>query len=262
MTTNRHYFLLLSFLLIAFSVLGQQFPTKPQPAKFVNDFANMLQAGEGQYLESKLHNYFDTTSTQIVVVTIASLEGYDIEGYANELARNWGIGEKGKDNGILLLVAQSERKVRIEVGYGLEARVPDAAAKEIIRDIIKPNFKSGNYGQGIDQSIDRIILLASGEYKASANKDEKGGAGTVVLFFIIIAAIVFFSFISKYRQVKRSHIGHGLDFWTIMTILSAMGNNGRNRGGGNWGGGGSSGGGSSWDFGGGDFGGGGASGDW
>lgn len=261
MTTKHYSFLFIPFLLIALSALGQQFPEKPQPAKFVNDFAGMLQAGEVQYLESKLHNYFDTTSTQIVVVTISSLEGYDIEGYANELARNWGIGEKGKDNGILLLVAQNERKVRIEVGYGLEPRVPDAAAKEIIRDIIKPNFKAGNYGQGIDQSIDKIILLASGEYKASATK-EKGGGVSVLLLVGIVVVILLFSFISKYRQVKRSHIGHGLDFWTIMTILNAMGNSGRNRGGGGGWGGGSSGGGSNWDFGGGDFGGGGASGDW
>jgi len=247
---------------MALSVVGQQFPEKPNPAKFVNDFATMLQVGENQYLESKLHHYRDTTSTQIVVVTIPSLDGYDIEGYANELARKWGIGEKGKDNGILILVAQNEHKVRIEVGYGLEARVPDAAAKEIIREIVKPNFKAGNYGQGIDQSIDRIMQLASGEYKASAAKGKKGG-GTVLLFVIIVAVILLFSFISKYRQVKRSHIGHGLDFWTILTLISAMGNSGRRGGGGSgWGGGSSGGGGSSWDFGGGDFGGGGASGDW
>ncbi len=255
--------LLLGFLGFLFLPLfAQHIPQKPSPALFVNDYAHLLGEGEIVALESKLHQYRDTTSTQIVVVTVASLEGSDVEGYANTLAREWGIGEKGKNNGILMLIAKEDHKMRIEVGYGLEAAIPDAACKEIERDIMKPYFKQGNFYQGIDAAVDRLIALASGEYKAE--KGTKANGGVVLAFFAVILLLFVFSFLSKYNQLKRSHIGHDLSFWAILSLLNSMGNRHRG-GGGGWGGGysgGDSGGGSSWDFGGGDFGGGGASGDW
>jgi uncharacterized protein len=255
---KRH--LLIPFLCLCFAQLwAQNFPERPSPARFVNDLANMLQGNEIESLERKLNGYRDTTSTQIVVITIPSLEGSDIEGYANELARKWGIGEKDKNNGILILIAQGERKMRVEVGYGLEGAVPDAACKEIVRDIMKPNFKQGYFYRGIDLAIDRIMLLASGEYKGDPVGNAANGKAWVIL--VVVVLLILFSVISKFRQVRNSHVGHDLSFWTILALLNSMGNNRR---GGGWGGGSSGGdsGGGGWDFGGGDFGGGGASGDW
>lgn len=257
----KHISLLLAFYLCSFTLIGQNLPQKPNPPKFVNDLAHMLQDNEAQALEYKLHAYRDSTSNQVIILTVPTLEGHDVESYANEIGRTWGIGEKGKNNGVLILIAQQERKTRIEVGYGLEGAIPDAATKDILREIIKPNFKQENYYQGFDQAIDRIMALAAGEYKAPAKKREGNGVGGIVIIFVIILVIIF-SFISKFRSAKRSHIGNDLSFWTILSLLSSMGDNHRNRGGGSGWGGGSNSGGGGWDFGGGDFGGGGSSGDW
>jgi uncharacterized protein len=233
---------------------AQNIPSKPSPARFVNDLANMFPSNQADALEAKLRIYFDSTSTQMVVVTVESLEGYDVESYAYEVASKWGIGQKGKDNGLLILVAKQERKIRIEVGYGLEGSIPDAACKQVIRQVITPRFKEGNFYAGIDQGVDQLIALASGQYKA--DEKEKGG-GELYIFLAIIVVFVLISFLSKLSSYKKSHIGrNGLDTLTIIALLfDSFGGGGR--------GGGSSGGGSSsWDFGGGSFGGGGSSGDW
>lgn len=250
----------LFFLLLIKSVWAQNVPEKPSPARFVNDYAQLLGEGERATLEQKLYNYQDSTSNQMVIVTVPSLEGYDIESYSIALASKWGIGQKGKNNGVLLLVAPAEHKMRIEVGYGLEGVLPDAVCKQIIREVMKPRFKENNFYAGLDQATDHLIKYASGEFKADP-KDNKPSVGVGALLFIgFVFLIIIFIFISNFRQARQSHIGSDLSFWTILSILNSMGNN--RRGGGGWGGGGSSSSGSNWDFGGGDFGGGGSSGDW
>ncbi len=250
----------LTFLLSIFvfvQVLAQNLPEKPNPARFVNDFAGIMSESESATLEQKLRNYQDSTSNQFAIVTIASLENYDIESFANELAKKWGIGQKDKNNGVLILVAPNERKMRIEVGYGLEGAIPDAVCKQIIREVMKPYFKQKNYYGGLDEATNYLIKYASGEFKADPNADKKDNSGIWIIVFIVI--ILLLSFISKYKRARNAHIGGALDFWTILSLMSMS-----NRGGGgsSWGGGSDSNSGSSWDFGGGDFGGGGASGDW
>jgi uncharacterized protein len=245
----------LAFLL-SLQLWAQNIPEKPSPARFVNDFAGLLSASESSSLEQKLDNYQDTTSTQMVIVTVSSLDNYDVESYSYTLAKNWGIGQKGKNNGILILVAPNEHKMRIEVGYGLEGAIPDAVCKQIIREVMKPYFKQNNYYQGLNEATTYLIKYASGEYKADPNADGNNSGAIWLIVFIII--IVLISFISKYKQAKNSHMSSHLDFWTILALMN-MSNRGGGRG---FGGGSSGGGGSSWDFGGGGFGGGGASGDW
>jgi uncharacterized protein len=253
MRTKLTFLLALAFFNL--NLWAQNIPEKPNPARFVNDYAKILSESEVATLEQKLRNYQDSTSNQFAVVTVSSLENYDIESYSYAIAKSWGIGQKEKNNGLLILIAPNERKMRIEVGYGLEGAIPDAVCKQIIREVMKPYFKQQNYYGGIEEATNYLIKYASGEYKA----DPKAAKGISAIWILVfIAIILILSFISKYQRAKSSHIGGPLDFWTILSLMS-MNNRG---GGGNGFGGGGSDSGSSWDFGGGGFGGGGSSGDW
>ena len=247
-------FSLLLFLLLPFRSWSQDIPEKPVPARFVNDFAQLLSESEVATLEKKLENYQDTTSNQVVIVTTNSLNNYDIESYSYAISKSWGIGQKEKNNGVLITIAPNERKMRIEVGYGLEGAIPDAVCKHIIREKMRPYFKKNLYFEGLDSATSNVIKYASGEYKAEELNEKQPKYIWLVVFIIIILLI---SFISKYNRTKNSAIGRDLDFWTILALMS-MSNKGSSRGGG-WRNGQDSGG---WDFGGGSFGGGGASGDW
>src|SRR5688572_24689245 len=182
---------ILSFL--GLGVFAQEnMPKRPSPPRLVNDFTNTLTPAQVQDLENKLVAYDDTTSSQIAIVLINSLEGYDIAEYGLKLGRDWGIGGKEFSNGILLLVAVDDRKVRIEVGYGLEGAVPDITSKHIIEESITPNFKQGNYYRGLDQGTDDIIRAAAGEYKAPASYGKKKGKTG---FGVILAMIILFIFL-------------------------------------------------------------------
>ena len=130
----------------ALSMKAQDYlPEKPKVQTSVYDKAQFLSPDEAKRLEQKLINYSDTTSTQIVIVTINSLAGNDIAMYGTELAHKWGIGQKDKDNGILLLVSKDDRKISIRTGYGVEYLLTDALSRRIIENIITPAFKQGNY---------------------------------------------------------------------------------------------------------------------
>jgi len=135
----------------------------PQPVGYVNDFASLLSQQEKNILERKLQSYEKQSGNEIVVVTVRNLQGTTVEDFAVRLFEKWKIGKKGKDNGVLLLVAKEERKIRIEVGYGLEPNLTDAQSYEIISRIISPAFKAGNFNQGIANGIDAIIKTISGE---------------------------------------------------------------------------------------------------
>lgn len=153
----------LIFLLSAFFVPAAFAYVSPgTPAGYVNDFGGMLNPEEKDTLEATLRNFHDQNGGQIAVVTISTLSGDTIEGYANALFREWGIGEKDKNNGVLLLVAKEERKVRIEVGYGYEGDLTDARSSEIIRDTIVPYFKQEQYGLGILSGVRDIITALTG----------------------------------------------------------------------------------------------------
>jgi uncharacterized protein len=238
---------------------AQNILAKPNPPQLVNDVAGILSPAEKEALERKLVLIDDSSSNQIAVVILPTLDGYPIEDYATKLFRDWGIGNKKTNNGILLLVAINDRKVRIEVGYGLEGAVPDITANSIIDNDIKPAFRARAYYEGIDKATDDIAKAAVGEYKVARAKKGKDGGGSV-LGFIIIAIVIVAIVGRRDNGSGGSNIGGGgfSDLATGMLLGSLLGGGGRSNGG-DWGGGG---GGGFGGFGGGSSGGGGASGGW
>lgn len=240
-------------------------PEKPKIQTSVYDRAQLLNGNEAKRLEQKLINYSDTTSTQIVVITINNLEGNDIAMYATELAHKWGIGQKDKDNGILLLVSKEDRRMTIRNGYGVEYLLTDALSKRIIENIITPAFKQGNYYQGLDQGTDAIIQIMSGEYQGE--RSSEGPKGKFPAFIIVIVFIVIMMILSRRNRGGGKNGGRRAGGFSLLDaiILSNAGRGGFGRRGGFGGGssgGGFGGGGFGGGFGGGGFGGGGASGGW
>jgi uncharacterized protein len=234
------------FLLIACKAFADEFPTQPYPPRLVNDFADILKDDEEYRLESKLKAYNDSTSSQISIVTVRNIGDYEISDYAERLAEKWGIGQKGKDNGILIFVSVENHKAWIAVGYGLEGAIPDATAKNIYENYMKPQFKAGNFYQGFDDASTIIIKLATGEYKADDIK--KGGTKSSTIFIIVGLIIGYL--------ILKSIFGGG---------SSGTYSSGGYRGGGGFfsgGGGGSRGSSGFGGFGGGGFGGGGSGGSW
>ena len=135
------------------------------------DEASLFDSSQKSILEQKLAAYENNSSNQIVIVTLKSLDGYDISDYGYQLGRHWGIGQAKKNNGVLLIIAPNEHKVRIEVGYGLEGALNDATANTIIQNDILPFFKTGNYFEGTSKGIDSIIKVTKGEYTKRAKRD-------------------------------------------------------------------------------------------
>lgn len=248
--------LFLQAMLFANNSFAQNIIEKPSPTTLVTDIAGVLTPKQKQALENKLVAIDDSTSNQIAVVIIPSLDGYPKEEYATKLFRAWGIGNKKTNNGVLLLIAINDREIRIEVGYGLEGAIPDITALNIVDNDIKPAFKAGNYYEGIDQATDNIAKAAVGEYKvakAKKSRSKSKGSGGFLIILIII-----FLVLRNGRGGGGSNIGGSgfSDVATGMLLGSLLG--GGSRGGGFGGGGGGGFGG----FGGGSSGGGGAGGSW
>jgi uncharacterized protein len=253
--------LLLFFVLFtAVSVKAQQEIIKrPNPPRLVNDFTNTLTPEQIQALEQKLDAYDDSTSNQIAVVLINSLSGNDVNDYALQLGRQWGVGGKDHNNGVVLLVAKEDHKISIQVGYGLEGAIPDVTAKSIIDNDLTPNFKAGDFYRGIDDATDDLVKAAAGEYKAPADYHKKGkGFPIGLIIFLIIIFSIFLGSRGGGRGGMMSRRGYG-GFWTGMLLGNMLGGGGSGGSGGGWSGGG---GGGFGGFGGGSFGGGGASGGW
>ena len=257
---NRLVFFLV-LVSVCISSFGQDLPDRPNPPRLVNDFANILDDSEESLLEQKLLAYNNSTSTQIAVVTINSLQGNDIGDYSFRLAEKWGIGQKGKDNGVLLMVAMEDRKMFIATGYGLEGVIPDALAKRVVENYMRPNFRNNDFYRGLDLATSVIMGLASGEYTADQIVRKKGKP---VQLIYPLFMIIFFTLMSylRFRNVRGSHLaGSNMSFITFLFMASSMG--GRGRGYGSFSSGrGSFGGGGFGGFGGGGFGGGGAGGSW
>ncbi len=233
------------------------------PPRLVNDFAGILSQDEQYKLEKKLRDYHDSTSSQIYVVTVHDLLGYEVSDFAFRLGQKWGIGQKGKDNGILILIKPrvgiEKGQAFIATGYGMEEFVPDAITNRIVDLEMIPHFKENNYYAGIDAAINIIIDLASGRFSADQYKNKKSspyGAG----IFIIILIILFLIFRGNSRTRGKT-LGSNIPFWLAMGMLSSRGHSGGfgnfSSGSGTFGGFGGFGGG-----GGGSFGGGGAGGSW
>jgi uncharacterized protein len=257
--TSILLFVFASFL--AFAQQGQSFSidkvisTPPNPARLVNDYANILTPDQNQALERKLYQFDDTTSNQVTVVIVPRLDGKDIADVAIELGRTWGVGNKKSNNGVVLLISVEDRKLNISPGYGLEKSLPDLVCQQIIENIIVPDFKGNDYYAGIDQGTDAIIQATRGEFKAPENYNKRGksfGFGRII--FIIIIVIVFLAISGG--GGGSSLMSNGGAF----LLGNLLGGGGRDSGGFGGGGGGSSGG--FGGFGGGSFGGGGSSGSW
>ena len=254
-------YILLFFVAVfmgAHTLKAQNVLEKPSTPTLVTDLAGVLSPTEKQFLENKLVSIDDSSSNQIAVVILPTLDGYPIEEYATKLFRTWGIGNKKTNNGILLLIAINDRKVRIEVGYGLEGAIPDITSNNIINNDIKPAFKQEAYFDGINAATDNIAKAAVGEYKVARQKKGKEKGGSIFLFLIILFVII--AIVGKKGGNGGSNIGGGgfSDIATGMLLGSLLGGGGRSGGDG----GGFSGGGGFGGFGGGSSGGGGASGGW
>ncbi|MDB5201720.1 MAG: methanol dehydrogenase [Ferruginibacter sp.] len=225
----------------------------------VNDFANILTPDQRQALENKLVAFDDSSSTQIAVVIVPSLDGNDISEFNTKLGRAWGVGGKEFSNGVILLISKDDRKLNIATGYGVEGALPDITASHIIQDVIVPNFKGNDYYRGIDEGTDAIIKAVRGEYNTPRPAKKIGGKSILPFIIIIIIILLFSSRGGGNNGTFMSRRGsRGLAetiFWGSML-------GGGRGGGGGFGGGGSGGGGGFGGFGGGSFGGGGASGSW
>lgn len=208
--------LISSFLILIFSpVFALAYKNPGQPSGFVNDFANVLSIQDKQALEMKISQFEKETSNEISVVIINDLGGDTIENYAVELFKDWGIGKKGNDNGVLILVSIGDRKMRIEVGYGLEGALTDAQSNWIINSVMKPSFQSGNYYQGIDGAVDNIIAATKGEYIPSQSTSNKKSASSGDFFFLLIY-LIFVPFMWLLRIMARSKS------WWLGGILGAI----------------------------------------
>ena len=248
---NKKLLFIILILAVVFNTSAQKSIPKPVPARLVVDNANILTAAEVETLERKLVALDDSTSNQIAIVTVKSLNGEALEDVAVATFRDWGIGNKKTRNGVLVLVAIEDRKIRIEVGYGLEGAIPDVTANDIINNDIKPNFKQGNYYAGLDAAVNNLSKAASGEYHVAREKKSSGKGGGNILGIIIIIVIII---VMASRGGGR---GGGGGFIAPLLLGSMLGGGGR---GGGFGGGDSGGG--FGGFGGGGSGGGGSSGSW
>jgi uncharacterized protein len=241
------------------------------PIKAVNDFGLVFSPSQVSFLEQKLRKFYDSTSTEIVIVTVPSLNDYPIDDVSYAYGKSWKVGNKERDNGVIILLAKNERKIRIETGKGLDGAMPDGMAGTIIRRDILPYFKLEQYYEGIDNGTNSVMKATQGEYKMDIPNDkrdgnsESGGGIAVVLMLLIVFLIILF--IAKRRGGGGNNGGmltrRGYRRWGQPSVFD-YGPWGGAAGGGIFGssGGSSSGGGDFGGFGGGDFGGGGASGDW
>jgi uncharacterized protein len=267
----KYLFILLLLLTGATGkIVAQDIPEKPLPPRLVNDFAGFLKGDEQAALENKLVAYNDSTTTQIAIVIVPDLSGYAPSDYAQRLGEKWGIGQRGNNNGVLVLVkprtSQSRGEVFITAGYGLEGAIPDLLCAEIVDNEILPAFRNGDYYGGLDRATTTLMSLASGEFTADQYRGGKKGtdvgkaapAGVFIIIMIIII-ILFSSGKSNHNNISRS----GLPLWLLLSMMNSGRGSHRGSWGGFSGGGGfGRGGGGFGGFGGGSFGGGGAGGSW
>lgn len=251
------------FLFLNSSFLFAQFtiPEKPSFQTSVYDYANVLSPQEKAQLEEKLIKYSDSTTTQIVVITIESLKNEDVSQLATKWGQTWGIGGTAKDdNGVIILLAKAERKIAINPGYGLEDKLTAGTGGEIIRNIIIPEFKSGSYYQGLDKGTDALFDVFKGKYKGE-RKQQKGNDFPVLPIIVIV--IIVLILLSKNKGGGNGNSGNRGGGGPSLFDAILLGSLGRGIGGGG-GFGGSSGGGGGFGggFGGGGFSGGGSSGGW
>ncbi|HQG07572.1 MAG TPA: TPM domain-containing protein [Dysgonamonadaceae bacterium] len=263
---RNKYFITMFWLLSHFSgVLGQNVPQPMNPPRLLNDFAGIFSDSQKATLEQKLRAYNDSTSTQIYVVTVNDLGGYPASDFAFKLGEEWGIGQKSKNNGAVILIkpktAESRGDAFIATGYGLEAKINDAFAGRIVRDDMIPHFRENDYFSGVNAAIDKMISRLSGEFDAD-QPEEDGGLSFGILILIIVVAVFFILiFLNGGSDQHIDNDGHHRGRGPIIFMPPFGGSGNRDGWGGGFGGGGFGGGGFG-GGGGGSFGGGGAGGSW
>ncbi len=253
--------------LVVSEVVYAQFtiPPKPSDSKqyFVYDDVKLLSPSEASRLDQKLTRYADTTSTQIVIALIESTKGEDISMLGARWGQQWGVGQANEDNGIMIILAKNDRTIDINTGYGIEYRITDRMAEQVINNYMIPEFKKGNFYRGLDEGIDVIIEMLAGEFKGTRKQKKSNFPYERIIIFAIFL-LFWIILITRSRRGGGRNGGSDGGLGTLLDVI-ILSNAGRTsgggsyRGGGGFGGGGFSGGGG---FGGGGFGGGGASGSW
>lgn len=216
----RSMALVLVLAAIGWTTLSQAAPTFPELSGRVVDQADLLPSLTESQLTRKLADHERATTNQVVVVTLKSLQGYTIEDYGYQLGRHWGIGQAERNNGVLLIVAPSERKVRIEVGYGLEGTLTDALSHNIIQTKILPNFRKGHYETGIVQGTNAILAALQGTYKpANSTGSVSLPANFGVIIFIFVIGII----IGEFLAMALRRIVSALIIWAgIMVAVGIL----------------------------------------
>jgi len=239
-----------AILVLGLPLWGQlEFPARP--AALVNDYAHLMSPQERAYLEQKLAAWEEATSNQLVIATFESLAGEDLSDISIRIAEAWQPGQADRDNGVLVTVFLKDRKLRIEVGYGLEGALPDALLNDIRMNLINPHFRRGDYFNGLNVAVDAVVAAVGGEYealrKSRAAPRQRGSGGGAGLIFIMIALFLLLS-----RGGRRGGLLPALLFLSLGSSMGARhGYSGGGFRGGGFGG-----------LGGGGFGGGGAGGSW
>jgi uncharacterized protein len=267
--TNSTRIFQFTFLLLVFFTCNSIFaqftiPEKPSFQTSVYDYANVLSASEKAQLEEKLIRYSDSTTTQIVVITIESLKGEDVSQLATKWGQTWGIGgTKQDDNGVIILLAKAEKKIAINPGYGVEDRLTAGIGGTIIRNIIIPEFKAGSFYNGLDKGTDAIIDVFKGKFKGE-RKQAKGNSFPIIPLIVIVVIVLILLSRNKGGGGNSGNNSGGGPSLLDVILLSSLGRSGGSGFGGGGFGGGSSGGsgGFGGGFGGGGFSGGGSSGGW
>ncbi|OGM98457.1 MAG: hypothetical protein A2915_00640 [Candidatus Yanofskybacteria bacterium RIFCSPLOWO2_01_FULL_41_34] len=208
------------FVLVPLLVFAYQSPGIK--TGFVNDFAGMLTVEQRQALEIKISNFEKDTSNELAVVTIADLGGDTVENFAVKLFEDWGIGKNKKNNGILLLIARDDRRMRIEVGYGLEGSLTDAQSFWIIQNILKPAFQKGDYYGGIDSGVDNIISITKGEFKPNTSPNNSRGFDADSILFLFWVLWIFSVWTGSILARSKSWWGGGIVGGAIAIIVSLI----------------------------------------
>ena len=273
---KRFLYLILAVLFVG-RTYAQGIPDPPNPPRLVNDFAGVLTPEQIDSLELKLEDFARSTTTQIVIVTVPSLDGYDIADYSFQLGEKWGVGQKGKNNGVIIIfkpkTEQESGRAFIAVGYGLEGIIPDATANRIVNNEMIPYFKTDDIYGGLSQGSQVIMSLASQEFTAQeyderSSGDEMGGLFAGIFVFIVFLIIIGIVTRNRSQNFTMGNAKSGLPLWILLSMLGNSGDRNNKdwsdftRGSGGFGGFGGGSGGGFGGFGGGSFGGGGAGGSW
>jgi len=208
---KTHWALAFAPVILLFTITTVWAVAVPRLKGRVNDYAGMLSSTTERQLDDTLRQLEQTDATQIAVLTIPSLKGDNLEAFSIRVAEQWKIGQKGFDNGAILLIAKKERKIRIEVGYGLEGRLTDLVSGQIIRNVIVPQFRAGNIDRGISDGVQSMIKAVRGEFKAPDSTGYRRGRKSGS-HFNLFSLIIFLAVINMlgYAAIESGKTGRGL----------------------------------------------------